>query len=330
MFCTLIIASLCAIGIDQALGDAAKACSATTCASDVESAVIGSAMLQVRQSSSPLACSLERAKQAPLTEEGFGEVSKSCCYEDMKEFMGRLVDDMGLKVCDTGGLSGITPFYSCPPYAVTLAQLKEDFNSALQDQNSKCHWLADRYDECREPSLECAVSVQKPPPAPQPVASGFIAFKVTNPSEMVRSPKAIDVMKNELALEAGVDTSYVNVVIGSGPLDGEEVVSSFMLVPSSQAFYSTKEKTKLCKVFAAYSFQESAAVGTGEGPTPAPALDEATIVDKMKHFDTTLLGNRLSQDLDDVDRVVGTVEVLETSTCEKTTGKCSHNVIKEA
>jgi len=286
--------------------------------------------LQVHQSSSPMACSVERAKQAPLTEEGFAQVSKSCCYEDLKEYMARLVDDMGLKVCDAGGLSGITPFYSCPTYTVTLAQLKEDFNKALQAQNSKCHWLADRYEECTEPSLECAVSVQKPPPAPQPVASGFISFKVTNPAEMVRSNKAIDVMKNELALAVGTDTSYVNIVIGSGPIDGEEVVSSFMLVPSSQAFYSTTGKSKLCKVFAVYSFQEAAATGTGEGPTPAPVLNEATIVDKMKHLDTTALGNRLSQDLDDVDRVVGTVEVLETSTCEKTTGKCSHNVIKEA
>jgi len=301
----------------------------SNCASNSEGAVKGSAMLQVRQSSSltPSACSMERAKEEPLTENGFQTVSKSCCYEDIKTFMSRVIDDMGLKVCDAGGLSGISPFYSCPPYPVSLAQLKEDLNKALQTANSKCHWLSNRYEECIKPALECGVSVQKPPPYPKPVASGFMAFKVANPAEMMRTNTAIDVMQNDIALQLGLDTSYVNVVIGSGPLDGEEVTSSLFQVP--KIWLSTQLKAlQSCKVFAAYSIQENAPQDP-YGATPAPTLDEADVVNNLKHFDTAAFGTRLSKDLGAVDGAIGSVEVMESAICEKTSGRCTHEVIKE-
>merc|ERR1719310_1415812 len=166
-------------------------------------------MIQVRKTSAE-ACSTEHAQQQPLTEAGFQQVSKSCCYEDVKVFARRIIDDMGLKVCDEGGLSGIAPFYSCPLTPVSFAELKDDIKKAMPSEGSKCHWLQERYSECTEPALECAVS------APKPVASGFFAFKVTNPSEMMRSSKAIDAVKEELALSLGVPAETVNVVIGSG------------------------------------------------------------------------------------------------------------------
>jgi hypothetical protein len=266
-----------------------------------------------------------------LNEAGFRTISDSCCFEDMEAFIRRMIDDMGLKVCDEGGLSGISPFYSCPTAPSTMAELKDEVNKAKQTGDSKCHWLASRYDECVDPALECAVSVQKSPPAPRPVASGFFAFKVDNPSEMVRSSQAIDVLINDIALAVGVDNDYVNVVVASGPLDGEEVVSA-LAVPPSQAFYMTTTssgKTKLCKVFAVYSIQENAPE-VASLTTPKPSLDEAAIVNLLKHLDVATLAKRLQDDLNSVDSAIGAVEFLEQSICEKTTRKCTHEVIREA
>jgi hypothetical protein len=288
-------------------------------------------MLQVRQFSSPTTslCSTERAKQEPLTEDGLAQVSKTCCYEEVKAFMSRVIDDMGLKVCDAGGLSGIAPFYSCPTNPVDLAELKAELKKALPTENDKCHWLQKRYEACTDPALECVVSVMKPSPYPKPVASGFMAFKVANPSEMMRNSKAIDVMQNDIALSIGIDTSFVNVVIGSGPLDGEEVTSSLFHVPQHKAFYTLESGTKMCKVFAAYAIQDSTPEERYTA-TPAPTLDEKSIVDGLKHLDTGKLGTRLSRDLAAVDALIGSVEVMEEAVCEKTSGRCTHQVIKGA
>merc|ERR1719171_1228968 len=255
-------------------------------------------MIQVRKTLDET-CSTDNAKQVPLTDAGFQQVSKSCCYEDVKVFARRIIDDMGLKVCDEGGLSGIAPFYSCPITPASFGELKADLKKAMPSAASKCHWLQERYAECTEPALECAVSAQKPAPAPKPVASGFLAMKVTNPSEMLRSSKALDVVTNELAFTLGLPTKNVNVVIGSGPLDGEEVVSSLFLIPKSQAFFSAGGNTKLCKVFAVFSIQEPAP-RKGSITTPAPTLDEQEIVDKLKHLDVATFGKRVSQDVSDV------------------------------
>jgi len=47
----------------------------------------GSAMIQVRKTSAE-ACSTDNAKQVPLTDAGFQQISKSCCYEDVKASRG--------------------------------------------------------------------------------------------------------------------------------------------------------------------------------------------------------------------------------------------------
>lgn len=311
----------------------AQACSADSCSLGFDDAIKGSALLQVRKTSAGVrktsagACSSANADQAPLTEEGFQNIAKTCCYEDVIIFTRRLIDDMGLKVCDEGGLSGIAPFYSCPLTPVSFAELKADVQKAIPSADSKCHWLQQRYAECTEPALECAVSSRKPPPAPQPVASGFFALKVGNPSEMMRNSKAIDVVKQELALLLAIPSEDVNIVIGSGPLDGEEVSSSLFIVPQSQAFVSLGGNSKLCKVFAVYSIQESAPKSKSI-TTPAPVLDEQAIVDKLKHLDTATFGKKLTQDLNEVDRPTGTVEVMEEAVCEKTSRKCMHEVCR--
>lgn len=144
---------------------------------------------------------------------------------------------------------------------------------------------------------------------------------------MMRSSRALEVVKQEVALSLGVPTEDVNIVIGSGPLDGEEVISSLFIVPHSQAFISLGGAAKLCKVFAVFSIQEPAP-RTSSIATPAPTLDEKEITDKLKRLDTVNLGKRLTQDLHDVDAPAGTVEVVEETVCEKTSLKCTHEVCR--
>lgn len=315
----------------------AKSDDTEACTNEDACTVKGSAMLQVRKKSEvpttvEASCSVDRARLEPLTEEGFQRISSTCCYEDIKAFMSRLIDSLGLKVCDEGGLSGIAPFYSCPTNPASFAELQDELTKAVQTGTSKCHWLAIRYDECIEPALECMVSSMRPPPAPKPVASGFLAFKVSNPAEMMRDSRALDVVKNDLSLALAVESADVNIVIGSGPLDGEQVVSSFLLVSPSQAFISTGDgtsKTRQCKVFAAYSIQEPTPKQSRDFTTPLPTIDEYMVTEKLKHLDTTRLEAQLAHDLDDVDRPIGTVEVLEVAVCEKTSGRCTHSVVRD-
>lgn len=287
----------------------------------------GSAMLQMRrQAVTPakeVRCDVNRAKEQPLTEEGFAAVSSSCCYEDIKAFTRRLIDNLGYDVCDEGGLSGISPFYACPPFPVSLANLTQELNDAVQTKNSKCHWLVDKADECVPVSIECQVAFYFPLPAPKPVAKGFIAFRATNPAEMVRSNRIIDLITEELALATGVESKYINVVIATGTVDGE-ASESLLLIPRSQAFFissgAKSDKSASCKVFALYSFQDKA--------PPAPeVLSESAVVNAMKGLDTTLTATRITQDLQSVDANVGVVEIAETSVCEKTSGKCNRNAV---
>jgi len=291
-------------------------------------------MLQVR-AAAPRAetISAYSVKDAPVTEEGFEQVSKSCCYKDMTAYIRRLVENMGLRVCDEGGLSGIAPFYSCPQSQTSLAELKEELNKATPSFNNKCHWLANRYEQCTEPALECAVMAQKPPPAPEPVASGFIGLRVTNPAELVRSSKAIDVLKTELALSLKVPTSVVNIVIGVGPLNGEESNAQNSLFQVFHVEQVRSRETSSCEVFAVYSIQEPAPKSKSKktelAKQPKPLIDEEEVAKKLKKLDTDAFGERLAADLATVDTAIGKVDVMETSTCEKSSGLCTHEVIKE-
>jgi len=163
------------------------------------------------------------------------------------------------------------------------------------------------------------------------VAKGFFAFQAKNPAEMVRYSQVIDVVQNEISLSIGLSPNYVNVVMGSGPLDGDEegIVSSLFAVPKSQAFYSFGEKTQQCKVFAVYSIQEPAPKVTETIATPAPpVIDEPDVVARLKHLNVEKLEERLTQDLSFVDPAIGDIEVMEESVCEHSTGKCTHKVVK--
>merc|ERR1719221_1438043 len=62
---------------------------------------------------------------ADLTEEGYAAVAGTCCTSDMEEFARRVVADLGLVVCNEGGLSGVVGYHTCEKGVQTLAKLIE-------------------------------------------------------------------------------------------------------------------------------------------------------------------------------------------------------------
>merc|ERR1719253_1121634 len=105
---------------DAAREDVGKA-NATT--SDADSKTLSNSKHMHRS------CSALNALSAPITEEGFANISKSCCDVEMNLFIKRVVKDLGLKVCDQGGLSGITQFYTCPEQPRSLYELMKELLS---------------------------------------------------------------------------------------------------------------------------------------------------------------------------------------------------------
>jgi len=50
---------------------------------------------------------------APLNEAGYQLVAATCCHLEIRRFTARLVADLGLVVCDQGGLSGLVIWFDC-------------------------------------------------------------------------------------------------------------------------------------------------------------------------------------------------------------------------
>merc|ERR1740138_1652248 len=113
---------------------------------------------------------------------------------------------------------------------------------------------------------------------------------------MIRSSRAVDVVQKDIAQTLGLDTRYVNVVIGSGPLDGEQAATSFFQVPAFHAVYMLGSKIKPCKVFVVYSIQDPKPVDRHLA-TPAPTLDESNITKGLKRLDMNKLSTSMMKDL---------------------------------
>ena len=165
---------------------------------------------------------------AALDESGFQEVAVSCCHEDMKAFISRAIDDLNLKVCDEGGLSGVVPFYACPEATVTYSALQAELSGATASGGT-CHWLAPVADACTPPAAECAVTISQP--GAEPAVTGFLGLTASNPLELVRTSGVADAVKSELASALEVSLDNVNVVIatstmGLSLLQGRSVFTS--------------------------------------------------------------------------------------------------------
>jgi len=76
---------------------------------------------------------------ADLSEEGYASVAATCCVFEMEEFARRLVVDLGLVICDEGGLSGTIGFHTCEKGAQSFAKLTEDIKNG---EHGQCAWTA--------------------------------------------------------------------------------------------------------------------------------------------------------------------------------------------
>merc|ERR1719502_831025 len=109
-----------------------------------------------------------------MNSEGFEEVVDSCCFDDMKDFVRRLVGEEGYKICDEGGLNGFVPFFSCSN-KTSLLEMKMQMKSGTE---GACPWLAFMDGECRAPADECRV-VTNPEHRPS-LLRGYIGIEAEN------------------------------------------------------------------------------------------------------------------------------------------------------
>merc|ERR1740121_2897248 len=74
---------------------------------------------------------------AALTEEGYATVHSTCCVAAMEAFVRRVVDDLGLAVCNDGGFQGVVGWHTCERGVQSLAKLIEDIHNS---ENVHCAW----------------------------------------------------------------------------------------------------------------------------------------------------------------------------------------------
>jgi len=78
-------------------------------------------------------------KSAPLSEEGYMAAANLRSNTEMVSFIHRVVDDMGLKVSNKGGVEGLAPFYSGDKQVGSLASLESEIFKASETPGS---WVA--------------------------------------------------------------------------------------------------------------------------------------------------------------------------------------------
>merc|ERR1719487_1384713 len=139
-----------------------EVCNSEACLTDAPNPSPGSQLLQINNRLSAslntaIECSgSDLGEVVPLTEKGYKDVSESCCYDDMKEFIRRLTETVELKVCHEGGLSGFAPFFSCSNQ-YTLADLQSKMKEQAES-DARCRWLEGANEECKPMDSDCGVS----------------------------------------------------------------------------------------------------------------------------------------------------------------------------
>jgi len=71
---------------------------------------------------------------APLTEDGYQQVFTTCCHREMYAFAERLLGDLGLELCNAGGLAGVVVWYTCERSPDTSRNLTSLTNDLLGGQ----------------------------------------------------------------------------------------------------------------------------------------------------------------------------------------------------
>jgi hypothetical protein len=211
-----------------AAGEILEACNSETCLTDAPNASPGSQLLQIKNRlkernenafaslKTAVDCSgAELGEVVPLTEKGYKEVSESCCYDDMKEFIRRFTETVELKVCHEGGLSGFAPFFSCSD-RYTLADLQSHMKEQAES-DARCRWLGNVNEECKPMEPDCHVSTN--PGKEESVLKGYIGLEAeNNPVALVTNPGMKDQIRKDIADDLKVPVSAVQVEIGTGPV----------------------------------------------------------------------------------------------------------------
>lgn len=115
-------------------------------------------------------------EDAPLTAEGFKDVTSVCCPVDTEAFFNRLLASMGMAVCSKAHVQGLMHWFTCVPGM--------DFQLVLDviENGNPCKYWAPVGEDCPELSAECqgkhcgaplpVTEAEDPlaPPAPAPIA----------------------------------------------------------------------------------------------------------------------------------------------------------------
>lgn len=248
-------------------------------------------------------CRSEIGKQSPLTEAGFKSVAESCCFDDMKDFIRRVVTADGDQVCDEGGLSGFTPFYSCPSTPSSLADLRVGLGKATSESGNPCAWLGKAGAACTPPAASCSVVAN--PTSSQTLVDGFVGLSAgSNPSALVTKPAVKDSVKNTLSSKLGVPGSAIVVTMGSGPL-------------TASLLEFNKSSAASCTVYATYVVTQ----------TTPPTLNAAALASKMEALDSTQLETDLASAVAAVAPEVGVLKVTKVKSC-KDGGSCKEKKLR--
>jgi len=248
-------------------------------------------------------CSLEQAREAPLTDDGFQSVAETCCFDDMKEYIRRAATDLGKQVCDEGGISGIAPFFSCPQKTMSYTDLKNALESATAAGGSSCPWLGAIGAECTTLASSCGVSIN---PTTQPALfKGFVGLQaVSNPSALVTTPAVKDSIRSKLATAISVPQDAIVVTMGTGPFSEVSLLSL--------------ERCSTCTVYASYSVVQ----------TDPPTLDEAAVATSISSMDTAQLETDISTEIEKVAPEVGALKITKFRSC-KEGGTCEEKTLRE-
>jgi len=251
-------------------------------------------------------CSVEKAHQALLTNDGFQDVAATCCFDDMKEYILRTAADLGLQACNEGGLSGMAPFFSCPEKMMTLDDLKTALQAETADSGNACPWLAAVGEEC--PTVDATKCGVVTNPTAQPsLVKGYVGLQAeSNPAALVTTPGVKESIRSALAEDINVPEDAVVVTVGTGPLDG---VSLLSLGDTDGA---------ICTVFASYAVVQ----------TDPPTLEESTVIASVSAMDATKLEKDIAAKITKNVPAVGALKMTKFRSCKKG-GKCEEKKMRE-
>jgi hypothetical protein len=173
-------------------------------------------------------------KDVPLDSDGYQEVAESCCYDDMKDFIQRMVQHFEMQLCDEGGLNGFAPHFSCSN-ETSFIDLKYEMQRVPE---AKCPWLGWSHQKCKPIDPSCGVNMN---PLHRPsLLKGYLGLDAeSNPPALVRNSAVKDKLKGLIADKLGVPEEAVAITIGTGPVESLSLCQVAMKSPRTGKYVET-------------------------------------------------------------------------------------------